>query len=165
MRGRTGYVILAILVISLAARWWYFRPTHGTGDRAPNFSAVRLDGTSFELEVLRGQPVLLDFWGSWCGPCRREAPHLRRIQASHPELTIVSVALEQDSSRWLRALEQDGRNWPYQVMETTNSLRFLNGPVADLYGVNQVPTAILLDETGTVVATGSEAAAVLDKLR
>lgn len=113
---------------------------------------MRADGTTFALSELQGGYVLLDFWGSWCGPCRRESPALVALeQNTSDKLTIVSIAIERDSSAWQRARTQDARNWPYQVMDYTKSFKFLGGNIAGQYGVNQVPTNFLIDPEGMVV--------------
>lgn len=142
------FIPLIILALYFGFRAWYFTPSVDTEELAADFTAVRADGQAFALSELRGEYVLLDFWGSWCGPCRRESPALVALQ---DKITIVSVAIEKDSSRWQRARTQDARLWPYQVMDQTSSLKFLGGEVATLYGVNQVPTNFLIDPEGYVV--------------
>lgn len=142
------FIPLILLAAYFGGRAWYFTPSVGSEELATDFTAVRADGQSFSLSDLRGGYVLLDFWGSWCGPCRRESPALVALQ---DKVTIVSIAIEKDSSRWQRARTQDARLWPYQVMDKTESLKFLGGEVASLYGVNQVPTNFLIDPDGYVV--------------
>ncbi|MEM8582740.1 MAG: TlpA disulfide reductase family protein [Bacteroidota bacterium] len=143
--------IVAVIAL-IGFRIWYFTPNYDEGEVAANFSAELLNGDRFELSDLRGSYVLLDFWGSWCGPCRREAPTLKAIhEEAGDRLAIVSVAIERSAQNWQRAIEQDERNWPYQIMEETSSLKFLNGPISDLYNVNQVPFHFLIDPDGKVV--------------
>ena len=152
MPGRKFWIPFLLLVAWFGGRYWYFTPSVATEDLAADFLAVRADGRAFRLSDLRGQHVLLDFWGSWCGPCRRESPTLRAVNEQFADrLTVVSVALERDSSSWQRALRQDGRDWPHQVMDRTGSLKFLSGEIADRYGVKQVPTNFLIDPEGRVV--------------
>lgn len=152
MPGRKFWIPLLLLVAYLGGRAWYFSPNVSSDELAQDFTAVRADGTSFTLSELQGGYVLLDFWGSWCGPCRRESPSLVALgKNTGDKLTIVSVAIERDSSAWQRARTQDARNWPYQVMDYTKSFKFLGGNIAGIYGVNQVPTNFLIDPEGMVV--------------
>ncbi|MEM9525221.1 MAG: TlpA disulfide reductase family protein [Bacteroidota bacterium] len=152
MPGRKFFIPLLLLIAYFGGQAWYFTPSVGSEDLAENFTAVRADGQVFSLEELKGQYVLLDFWGSWCAPCRRESPDLAHLhQSLGDKLTIVSIAIERDSSAWQRARTQDARNWEYQVMDQTSSLKFLGGTVASRYGVNQVPTNFLIDPDGKVM--------------
>lgn len=152
MPGRKFWIPLLLLAAYFGGRAWYFSPSVGSDEPAADFTAVRADGTSFALSDLRGGYVLLDFWGSWCGPCRRESPDLVGLQEQmQDQLTIVSIAIERDSSSWLRARSQDGRNWPHQVMDYTQSFKFLGGNIAGIYGVNQVPLNFLIDRKGKVI--------------
>ena len=131
MPGRKFWIPLLVLVAYFGGRAWYFSPSVGSDELAKDFTAVRADGTSFALSELQGGYVLLDFWGSWCGPCRRESPALVALEKNtRNKLTIVSVAIERDSSAWQRARTQDARNWPYQVMDYTKSFKFLGGNIA-----------------------------------
>ncbi len=156
MPGRKFFIPLVILALWFGGRAWYFAPNVSTEETAADFAAVRADGTPFTLQDLRGGYVLLDFWGSWCGPCRRESPELARLNAATKDrLTIVSIAIERDSAAWQRARAQDNRNWPYQVMDQTDSFKFLDGNVAAVYGVKQVPTNFLIGPDGVVVAVNA----------
>lgn len=150
-----GYLLPLLLVLAVIGfRYWYFTPVAAAGVLAPDFRAVTLSGAEFSLSSYRGKPTLLHFWGSWCGPCRRQHPELVALaKAAGEELQIVSVAIEKDRQRWEAAIQKDGLFWSAQIMDATTSLKFLNGPISDLYGVNQVPTEFLLDQHGRVVLT------------
>jgi thiol-disulfide isomerase/thioredoxin len=141
-----------VLVLTVGFRIWYFTPAVAPLSPAKDFTATAPNGQEFSLKDLRGQYVLLDFWGSWCAPCRRESPHLVDLNDAYPDkLNIVSVAIERDSAAWQRARAQDARLWPLQAMDQSSSLRFLNGPISDLYGVNQVPTHFFINPEGLVL--------------
>ncbi|MEM6395970.1 MAG: TlpA disulfide reductase family protein [Bacteroidota bacterium] len=149
-----GSVVLPVLalVAIFGFRAWYFTPNYDEGEKAADFTSELIDGSRFSLSDLRGSYVLLDFWGSWCGPCRKEAPALKAIhEEAGGKLAIVSVAIERSAQNWKKAIDQDERNWPYHIMEETSSTRFLNGPISDLYGVNEVPTHFLIGPDGEIV--------------
>lgn len=152
MPGRKFFIPLILLAAWFGGRAWYFTPSVGAEELAKDFTAVRADGQTFSLSDLRGNFVLLDFWGSWCGPCRRESPELVALHKQYgDQLTIVSIAIEKDSSAWQRARTQDARLWTYQVMDGTESLRFLSGNIASLYGINRVPTNVLINPEGSIL--------------
>jgi thiol-disulfide isomerase/thioredoxin len=152
MPGRKFWIPLLLLAAWFGGRAWYFTPAVGSEELAPDFTASRADGQAFKLSDLRGSYVLLDFWGSWCGPCRRESPELVRLhQQFSDQLTIVSIAIERDSSAWIRARTRDAKTWEYQVMDKTDSFKFLGGQVAGLYGVKQLPTNIFIDPNGGII--------------
>lgn len=136
----------------LLFRTWYMTPSLSGGERAENFTATLISGEKFSLDDLRGNYVLLQFWGSWCGPCRQQNPELvKTVEQLNGKLIPVSIAIETDSTRWQNALRKDGLNWPTHIMDKTTNTRFLNGPISDLYGVNSVPTDFLIDPEGRIV--------------
>ncbi|MEM7573878.1 MAG: TlpA disulfide reductase family protein [Bacteroidota bacterium] len=157
---------LLLLGLVFVFRWWYFQNNFEAGETAADFSGQLLDGSDFQLSQLRGDYVLLDFWGSWCRPCRAEAPELRALhQEAGDRLQIVSVAIERNSEHWQTAIAQDQRNWPYHLMDATSSLKFLNGPISDLYGVNQVPTHFLINPAGEVVGVDLSWREILSEIK
>ena len=126
----------------------------GEGDKAPNFSTELVDGTPFQLSDLEGEYVLLDFWGSWCGPCRRQNKELVRFYKDHKlEITIVSIALEKNDDNWKRASEMDGLVWKHQIVEVTNMV-FMSD-IAQKYGVDAIPTKLLISPEGILLGEKS----------
>ncbi len=156
------FILLVVLGVFgfQAAKNYYMQPSVDDGEKVHDFSATLADGSPFKMSDLRGQYVLLDFWGSWCGPCIAEMPHLKELYGRYGNVkfkndvgfTIVSVAVEKDESRWRRALERYKMPWEYQVVDLASSLRFFNSPIAAEYGVKQVPTKILIDEKGVILS-------------
>lgn len=151
-----------IVVVSIAGffaiKHFYMQPAFTEEDQAPDFSTTLYDGQAFQFSDLEGQIVLLDFWGSWCGPCIQEMPALTELYLKYEGksfkeaegFTIVSVAVEKDETRWKRAVERFGMPWRYQVFDPATSLRFFDSPIARQYGVKQLPTKFLIDKDGNI---------------
>ena len=148
------YIILAVLVSFIGFFAYIKLSAPGEGDKAPNFKAKLVDGTSFHLSDLKGKYVLLDFWGSWCGPCRKENRELVRFYNLHKdEITIVSVALEKNDANWKAASKIDGIVWKHQIVQI-KSMVFLSD-IAQKYGVSSIPTKLLISPEGILLGEKS----------
>ena len=135
------------------------------GKEAPDFEEALADGKTMKLSDLRGKVVLLDFWASWCGPCRRENPNVVRLYEQYKDkgFTVMSVSLDKDKQRWLDAIEKDNLSWPYHVSD----LKFWSSKAAKLYGVSGIPFTVLIDQEGKIIRTklrGEELANELARL-
>jgi thiol-disulfide isomerase/thioredoxin len=120
------------------------------GDEAANFTAELYNGSEFDLSKLKGNYVLLDFWASWCGSCRRTNKDLSAFYKMHRgDLTIVSVAFDSDKKVWQKAIESDGLNWKNHIM--TGTKYPLMSEIAQKYGVTSIPTLILISPEGVVL--------------
>ncbi len=119
------------------------------GAIAPDIALPNPDGDTIRLSSLRGNIVLLDFWAAWCGPCRRENPHLVRIYNKYKDrgFEIYGVSLDRDRNTWIRGIQEDKLTWTL-----VSDLSYFNSPPARLYGVTSIPYAILLDREGRIVA-------------
>ena len=134
------------------------------GAIAPDFTQTDTLGTPVSLSSFKGKYVLVDFWGSWCWPCRSENPHLVEAYRKYKDrnFTILGVSLErpEDREKWLRAIHEDNLTWT-QVSD----LRFWDNPVAKTYGVEAIPQNILIDPQGKIVAKNLRGAGLEQKLQ
>jgi peroxiredoxin len=121
------------------------------GATAPDFSQADPSGKQVQLSALRGHYVLLDFWASWCLPCRAENPNLVKLYQTYQAqgFTILGVSLDKATQRaaWLQAIEQDRLSWP-QVSSLSKP-----NPVAETYSVSAIPQNFLLDPQGRILAS------------
>jgi peroxiredoxin len=133
------------------------------GTLAPDFSLPDPSGKLVKLSDLRGQYVLVDFWASWCKPCRAENPTVAKAYTTyqHRKFTVVSISLDSQSARaaWLKAIQDDGLTWP-QVSD----LRGFNTEVAQQYAISTIPQNFLLDPQGRIVAKNLRGEALPQKL-
>lgn len=119
------------------------------GNFAPNFDAPTPDGQLLNLNDKLGKVTLLEFWASWCGPCRRENPNLVKIYNRYNEkgFEIIGVSLDKSKPQWIRAISDDYLTWSH-----VSNLQFWQDPIARLYKVSAIPASFILDEKGMIVA-------------
>ena len=121
------------------------------GTVLPEFKQNDATGKSVSLSSFRGKYVLIDFWASWCGPCRRENPNVIKTYARFKDkgFEIYGVSLDQDKSAWLKAIEADKLVWKH-----VSDLQYWNSVAAQAYQVSAIPMTFLLDKEGKVIAKG-----------
>jgi thiol-disulfide isomerase/thioredoxin len=150
------------------------------GMPAPDIRMKDPGGKEYALSELKGQVVLLDFWASWCGPCRRENPNVVKVYDKYKKdgFTIFSVSLdgldprrsagmtpdqiaeanEGQKQRWVDAIAQDQLSWPYHVSELTK----WNSTAGQAYGVTGIPKTFMIDREGKISAVGLRGAAAIE---
>jgi thiol-disulfide isomerase/thioredoxin len=144
---------------------------HTAGKTAEDFTARGMHGGTVRLSDFKGSYVLLDFWASWCGPCRKDNPHLVRLfKEYHDEgLDIISVADDEDAAAWTRAIRKDGLDAWDNVLSGAQQTGGKPRGAASLdkmYGVQVLPTRILIDRDGKIIGryTGEPEPALDKKL-
>lgn len=135
--------------------------TFAAGAEAPLFSGPNPEGETISLESLRGKVVLLDFWASWCGPCRRENPNVVKLYNKYKEkgFEILGVSLDKTKDRWVKAIADDNLTWLH-----ISDLKGWQSKYGRLYGVSSIPQTVLLDEEGKIIARNLRGAALEQKL-
>ena len=120
------------------------------GEYAPPFAAPTPDGSILALKNNLGQATLLEFWASWCRPCRVENPNLVALhkRMSPKGFKIIGISLDKKKSSWLQAIEDDGLTWDH-----VSHLKYWEDPIAKEYHIKQLPASLLLDKEGRIVAT------------
>src|SRR5260221_8602754 len=123
---------------------------NAVGAMAPDFTQTDVNGTPVKLSSFRGKYVLIDFWASWCGPCRQENPNVVKAYKKYKDknFTIIGVSLDraESKSNWIDAIKSDGLNWT-QVSD----LKFWNNEVAVLYSIRSIPANFLIDPNGRII--------------
>jgi thiol-disulfide isomerase/thioredoxin len=116
------------------------------GSVAPDFTLLKRDSSQFTLSSMRGKYVLIDFWASWCVPCRRSFPHMREVYKKYKgdKFEIYSVSIDEDKKAWLKAVKEEKNPW-LQSLDTKNISQ--KG-----FAVTGVPSTFLIDPNGKIIA-------------
>lgn len=134
-----------------------------TGNAAPDFSAQTPTGETLSLKDAMGKYTIIDFWASWCRPCRIENPNVVKVYNKYHDkgLNIISVSLDKEDQKdkWIQAIKDDKMDW-YHV----SNLKFWQDPIAQLYNVRSIPATFLLDENGMIIDKDLRGAALEAKI-
>ncbi len=135
--------------------------TVGVGDVAPLFTSKNVNGKPISLSDYKGKVVLIDFWASWCEPCRAESPNLKTQYKLYKDkgFEIISISLDTDRKRWLKAIADDGLTW----LQASDLKGLTESVIAKKYGIGAVPSFFLIGRDGKIIANSDIQGEALNK--
>jgi thiol-disulfide isomerase/thioredoxin len=152
----------SLLIILLLLCSTFAQAQLKTGQTAPEIELKGKADSIIKLSSLNGKVVLIDFWASWCGPCRAANPYVQKLYKKYKDngFEVFAVSLDVNKPLWLKAIRKDKLTYT-QVIDTDGWL----SKVAEKYYVDAIPTNFLLDKTGKIVAINLEGKELFDKVK
>ena len=160
MTKRILTTLALVMGIIVSANAQYENTKIQIGQKAPNLSFSSPDGKKIDLaEINKGRYVLLDFWASWCGPCRRANPGLvrmykeysgKKFKGAKNGFTVVSVSMDKNKDAWVGAIQKDNLFWPYHMSDLVDWNTGQCVP-ANTYGIQYIPQGFLIDPDGKII--------------
>ncbi len=154
--------MLSQQIVAIDAQYQSYQQTNSGTIAASEIALKNPAGTELRLSNLKGKVVLIDFWASWCAPCRKENPNVVRLYKKYrgEGFEVFSVSLDQDQNAWKAAIDKDGLFWPNHVSD----LMGWQTPLVQAYGIQGIPHTVLLNREGNIVGVGLRGAQLEQKL-
>lgn len=153
---------MAQQIVQIEASFNQYKTVNSGSNLAPEIALNNPEGKQIKLSSLRGQYVLIDFWASWCAPCRKELPNVVKLynQYKSKGFTVYSVSLDKDISAWKKAIQDDKLTWPSHVSD----LLGWESNLPTLYGFQGIPHTVLIDKEGKIIESGLRGESLEQKL-
>jgi thiol-disulfide isomerase/thioredoxin len=155
MNKKTSLISSILLLVGISILGYA-----ATGNAPPDFSVTDASGTTLTLSKLKGKVVLLDFWATWCPPCRAEVPNLIDIQKSFGDrkFVLISVSLDRDLDAARRFVKEKGMNWVHVIDGAAA------GALAEKYQIRYIPSTFVIDREGNMAASQLRGGELKDKI-